>query len=294
MTREEIIELKEKRGYSVAQLSQYSGVPEGTIRKIITGESKNPRVATLNALEKVLIGDENVYTGKSYQYDSQASVSFVCEGEAEYNAGSTALKQDQHSSTGSVVKKQGEYTVEDYMALPDGDRKELIDGVFYDMATPLFIHQEVVGYMFFEIKSFINANKGKCRVVVAPSAVQLDCDNKTMVEPDIYIVCNPDKVKKFGNYGAPDFVLEVLSDSTRNKDLKIKSFKYMNAGVREIWYIDLKTRTLITYYEGDDYLPAIHPLEGTLGLAIYDGRLEINLAELGDIIEEYSKLTDPE
>ena len=295
MTREEIIELKEKRGYSVAQLSQYSGVPEGTIRKIITGESKNPRVATLNAIEKVLIGDENVYTGKSYQYDSQASVSFVCEGEAEYNAGSTALNHMQgQQSTVSKVKKQGEYTVEDYMALPDGDRKELIDGVFYDMATPLFIHQEVVGYMFFEIKSFINANKGKCRVVVAPSAVQLDCDNKTMVEPDIYIVCNPDKVKKFGNYGAPDFVLEVLSDSTRNKDLKIKSFKYMNAGVREIWYIDLKTRTLITYYEGDDYLPAVHQLEGTLGLAIYDGRLEINLAELGDIIEEYSKLTDPE
>ena len=180
------------------------------------------------------------------------------------------------------------------MALPDGDRKELIDGVFYDMATPTNIHQEVVGYMFFEIKSFINVNKGKCRAVLAPSAVQLDCDNKTMVEPDIYIVCNPDKIKKFGNYGAPDFVLEVLSDSTRNKDLKIKSFKYMNAGVREIWYIDLKTRTLITYYEGDDYLPAAHQLKGTLGLAIYDGRLEINLAELGDIIEEYSKLTDPE
>lgn len=295
MTREEIIELKEKRGYSVAQLSQYSGVPEGTIRKIITGESKNPRVATLNALEKVLIGDETVFTGKSYKYDSQASVSFACEGEAEYNAGSTALNHMQgQQSTVSKVKKQGEYTVEDYMALPDGDRKELIDGVFYDMATPTNVHQEVVGYMFLEIGNFIRKNKGKCRAVLAPSAVQLDCDNKTMVEPDIYIVCNPDKVKKFGNYGAPDFVLEVLSDSTRNKDLKIKSFKYMNAGVREIWYIDLKTRTLITYYEGDDYLPAIHPLEGTLGLAIYDGRLEINLAELGDIIEEYSKLTDPE
>lgn len=295
MTREEIIEFKEKRGYSVAQLSQYSGVPEGTIRKIITGESKNPRVATLNALEKVLIGDETVFTGKSYKYDSQASVSFVCESEAEYNAGSTALNHMQgQQSTVSKVKKQGEYTVEDYMALPDGDRKELIDGVFYDMATPTNVHQEVVGYMFLEIGNFIRKNKGKCRAVLAPSAVQLDCDNKTMVEPDIYIVCNPDKVKKFGNYGAPDFVLEVLSDSTRNKDLKIKSFKYMNAGVREIWYIDLKTRTLITYYEGDDYLPAIHPLEGTLGLAIYDGRLEINLAELGDIIEEYSKLTDPE
>ena len=242
-----------------------------------------------------MIGDENVYTGKSYQYDSQASVSFVCEGEAEYNAGSTALnfKPGQQVS-GGTIKKPGEYTVEDYMALPDGDRKELIDGVFYDMATPLFIHQAVAASLFYKIQSFIKENKGDCIAVMAPSAVQLDCDDKTMVEPDIYIICNRDKIKRFGVYGAPDFVLEVLSDSTRNKDLKIKSFKYMNAGVREIWYIDLKTRTLITYYEGDDYLPAIHPLEGSLGLAIYDGRLEINLAELGDIIEEYSKLTDPE
>jgi len=295
MTREDIIKLKEKRGYSVAQLSQYSGVPEGTIRKIITGESKHPRVATLNALEKVLIGDETVFAGKSYKYDSQASISFVCEGEVEYNAGSTALnfKPGQQVS-GGTIKKPGEYTVEDYMALPDGDRKELIDGVFYDMATPLFIHQAVAASLFYKIQSFIKENKGDCIAVMAPSAVQLDCDDKTMVEPDIYIICNRDKIKRFGVYGAPDFVLEVLSDSTRNKDLKIKSFKYMNAGVREIWYIDLKTRTLITYYEGDDYLPAIHPLEGTFGLAIYNSKLMIDLAELGDIIEDYSKLTDPE
>ena len=267
MTREEIIELKEKRGYSVAKLSEYSGVPEGTIRKIITGESKKPRLATLNALERVLKGDESKYTGKNYEY---------------------------MESSGVAQKKQGEYTIEDYFALPDGDRKELIDGAFYDMATPLTVHQDIVGYMHLEIGNFIRKNKGKCKVFVAPSAVRLDCDKKTMVEPDIYIVCDKDKIKRFGNYGAPDFVLEVLSDSTRKKDLGVKVYKYINAGVRELWYIDVKTRKLLTYFEGDDYMPTVHPLEGMLGLSIYDGKLQINLSEIGEIIEEYSTITDPD
>ena len=310
MTREEIIELKEKRGYSVAKLSEYSGVPEGTIRKIITGESKNPRLATLNALEKVLKGDESRYVGKNYEYDEQSAFpgamgggddpSFfdimVCEEPVQYMAGNVAVKPAE--GTGGTLdrmqKKQGEYTIDDYFALPDGDRKELIDGVFYDMATPLTVHQDIVGYMYLEIGNFIRKNKGKCKVFVAPSAVRLDCDKKTMVEPDIYVVCDKDKIKRFGNYGAPDFILEVLSDSTRKKDLGVKVYKYINAGVREIWYIDVKTRKLLTYYEGDDYMPTVYPLEGMLGLAIYDDKLQINLSEIGDIIEEYSTITDPD
>ncbi len=298
MTREEIKELKEKRGYSVAKLSKYSGVPEGTIRKIITGESKNPRLATLNALEKVLKGDESKYMGKNYEYDEQSAfpVGMVCEEPTQYVAGNVAENYIENTgkSLAGVNKKQGEYTIEDYFALPDGDRKELIDGVFYDMATPLTVHQDIVGYMHLEIGNFIRKNKGKCKVFVAPSAVRLDCDKKTMVEPDIYIVCDKDKIKRFGNYGAPDFVLEVLSDSTRKKDLGIKVYKYINAGVRELWYIDVKTRKLLTYFEGDDYMPTVHPLEGMLGLSIYDGKLQINLAEIGEIIEEYSTITDPD
>lgn len=298
MTREEIIELKEKRGYSVAKLSEYSGVPEGTIRKIITGESKNPRLATLNALEKVLKGDESKYAGKNYEYDEQSAfpAAMVCEESAQYVAGNVAAKYTDKSdeALGLAQKKQGDYTIDDYFALPDGDRKELIDGVFYDMATPLTVHQDIVGYMYLEIGNFIRKNKGKCKAFVAPSVVRLDCDKKTMVEPDIYIVCDKDKIKRFGNYGAPDFVLEVLSDSTRKKDLGIKVYKYINAGVRELWYIDVKTRKLLTYFEGDDYMPTVHPLEGMLGLSIYDGKLQINLSEIGDIIEEYSAITDPD
>ena len=286
MTREELIELKEKRGYSVAKLSEYSGVPIGTIRKIITGESKQPRTATLNALEKVLAGDEAVYSGKSYEYDIQSSVSIVAEEPAEYVFGSAA------SEKRNTLRKQGDFTIEDYRNLPVGERKELIDGVFYDMATPLFVHQKIVTFLLFEIQSFIRKNKGTCQVITSPSSVQIDCDEKTMMEPDLYIICDKNKIRKFGICGAPDFVLEVLSDSSRKKDLGIKLFKYIRAGVREIWYLDLKTAKLITYFADDDYMPNIHVLEGLLGISIYNGKPEIDLSEIGRMITELSELPE--
>ena len=97
-------------------------------------------------------------------------------------------------------------------------------------------------------------------------------------------------MKRFGIYGAPDFVLEVLSDSTRKKDLGVKMSKYLNAGVREIWYIDIKSEKLITYFIDDDYIPVIHSFDETAGLSIYEGRLQIDLSEIGKIIKEYSEL----
>ena len=290
MTREEIIKLKEERGYSVAKLSEYSGVPVGTIRKIITGESKNPRMATLNALEKVLVGDETIYSGKSYEYDTQSVISYANEDSGEYIAGNTVFK-DKSFAEDNHVKDQGEYTVEDYMNLKDGDRKELIDGVFYDMASPTMIHQDIVSYLIYKFRNFINENKGKCKAIVAPSAVQIDCDERTMLEPDIYIICNRDNMKRFGIYGAPDFVLEVLSESTRKKDLGVKICKYINGGVKEIWYIDIKTEKIITYFKDDDYIPVIHSLEETVGLSIYEGKLQIDLSEIRMMIKEYSNLS---
>lgn len=67
-----------------------------------------------------------------------------------------------------------------------------------------------------------------------PVDVQLDCDNKTMVEPDVGIICDPSKIKRFGIYGAPDFVLEVISPSTKKRDYALKLSKYMGSWVSAI------------------------------------------------------------
>ena len=110
-----------------------------------------------------------------------------------------------------------------------------------------------------------------------------------MVQPDVMIICDREKVHLFGIFGAPDFVLEVLSLSTRKKDLTIKLSKYIEAGVRECWIIDPKKKLLIVYDFKEEGLPCIYPLKGQVGLSIYEGDLKVDLDVIEEIIEDYYK-----
>ena len=87
-------------------------------------------------------------------------------------------------------KKQGEYTISDYYAIPEDVRAELIDGVIYDMSAPTIIHQKISLEISVRLHAFISQKKGACMVFSAPVDVQLDCDEKTMVQPDVGIVCD--------------------------------------------------------------------------------------------------------
>lgn len=278
MTIEEMKRIKEERGYSMAQLSEYSGVPLGTLQKIFSGKTVNPRKSTLDAIKKVLLGEESVYQGKAYTYHMESK-----------GVSADRIRETVAYGTEFVEKKQGEYTLEDYYALPEERRVELIDGVIYDMSTPSFPHQLIVGEVFAQIREYIKKNKGECVPVIAPSDVQLDRDNKTMVQPDVMIICDSEKIHHFGVFGAPDFVLEVLSPSTRKKDLTLKLSKYIEAGVREYWVIDPEKKILIVYDFVEEGMPCIYPLEGEVGLAIYEGKLRIDLEVIAEIIEKYDR-----
>ncbi len=161
--------------------------------------------------------------------------------------GEAALQYAIHS-----YERQGEYTLEDYYALPDEQRVELIDGVFYDMAAPYTTHQIAGFEICLQLGSYIKSQKGMCRAMYAPVDVQLDCDDKTMLQPDVLVVCDRDKIHKRCVYGAPDFVIEVLSDSTARKDRTVKLRKYLNAGVREYWLVDLEQEKVIVYDATDE------------------------------------------
>ncbi len=282
MTIKEMRNIKETRGYSYSKLSEYTGIPAITIQKIFTGRTKNPRRATLDALERVLGGDEGFFIGKALSYERSGLTS------DEDRDNRYLLKED---SAYYMEKQDGEYTLDDYYALPEERRVELIDGVFYDMSTPRFVHQDIVNIVNNTIYNYIKKNKGRCKVIGSPSDVQLDCDNKTMLQPDVYVICDRDKIKGFGIYGSPDFVLEVLSPSTRKKDMTIKLNKYWSAGVREYWIIDPKKRSLITYdFTEEDVIPVIRPLTGMAPVAIFDGKLEIDLDEINEAIDEFGDL----
>ena len=139
------------------------------------------------------------------------------------------------------------YTVEDIYALPDGQRVELIDGEIYDMAPPNTRHQRLVHFFDRVIGNHIQNNNGECEVFPAPFAVFLNEDNKNYFEPDISVICDKTKITDRGCNGAPDWVIEIVSPSSKPRDYNIKLFKYRNVGVREYWIVDPETGITSVY-----------------------------------------------
>lgn len=183
-------------------------------------------------------------------------------------------------------KQQGEFTVDDYFELPEDVRVELIDGVFYHLVAPSTSHQRVVGEIFFQLRSHIHRNKGKCVAWVGPTNVQLDQDDDTIVLPDVFVVCDKDKRQKMVIFGAPDFVMEVLSPSTQSRDRGIKYTKYKAAGVREYWMVDLNKKTVTVCEFGEEEKTTIYGLEDKVPVGIFEGKLQI---DFGEIMEEIGK-----
>lgn len=149
--------------------------------------------------------------------------------------------------------KSDSYTTEYIYSLPEGQRAELIDGVIYDMAPPSFLHQKIIHHISTEIELYIRSKNGSCEVIPAPFAVFLNNDNKTYVEPDISVICDKTKLDEYGCNGAPDWIIEVVSPSSKRMDYYTKLFKYRAAGVREYWIVDKsKNRITIYNFEKDD------------------------------------------
>ena len=252
MTIEEMKQKKRERGYTYAQISELTGVPLGTVQKIFCGETVSPRYDTLLALENLF------------------QVKPVLREEASYQ-----------------IEKQGIYTVEDYRNLPEERRVELIDGYFYDMAAPTPAHQLIAGEVYRQIANFIQGEGGDCIPFISPIDVQLDCDEKTMVQPDVVALCQKEKLKKWGIYGAPDFVLEVISPSTGRKDCIKKLYKYEKAGVREYWLLDPSQKKLLVYNFEREVCPIICGLEQPVPVGIYQGELEIDFSGVVQWMGDY-------
>ena len=177
-------------------------------------------------------------------------------------------------------KRQGEYTLEDYYALPDDIRAELIDGELIFLEAPSSIHQELIGELFFEIKLYIRTNNDPYKILPSPLDVHLDCDNRTILQPDISIICHRDRIVKKGVYGAPDLCIEIVSPSSRKRDYEKKRMKYQNAGVREYWIVDPKTESVLCYFFEESDEPHSYTFDDKIPVRIYYNNLVINFAEI--------------
>lgn len=263
MTIEEMKERKKELGLSYEQIAKLSGLPLGTVQKALGGITKSPRYGTIQALEKVFAKENPSSMQFSERYPE--------------------MVREPSTYRAHKEKKQGEYTIEDYFAIPDDRRVELIDGVIYDMAAPISIHQILVTQICMMFDRYIKEKKGDCLPIVSPIDVQLDCDDRTMVQPDVIVMCDRDKVKKH-IYGHPDLVVEILSPSSTKLDNRIKLGKYANAGVREYWIVDPVKRSLLVYnFEEGDW-PTIYGFDDKIPVHIFPEECEIDFSEIHEYI----------
>ena len=163
----------------------------------------------------------------------------------------------------ALPAKKEHYTFADILAWEGNERVEIINGEIFLMASPFRVHQEISGELFRQLANFLEGEK--CRVYAAPFAVRLfekDGDNPedvdTMVEPDITVVCDKDKLDKHGCKGAPDMVIEILSPSTRRHDRLVKLGLYQQAGVREYWIVDPENKSVQVFLQDGSSFLKIH------------------------------------
>lgn len=146
-----------------------------------------------------------------------------------------------------LPQQNKEYTIDDIYALPDGQRAELIDGQMYMMAPPNRRHQRILLSLSRKIADYIDKKGGSCEVDIAPFAVFLNADDKNYVEPDISVICDPDKLTDKGYTGAPDWIIEIVSPGSRRTDYYTKLFKYHTVRVKEYWIVDPEKNRILVY-----------------------------------------------
>ena len=259
MTIEDMKRKKTEKGLTNEMLSKLSGVPLGTVQKIMSGETTAPRKFTIDALSKVLYDESCEYKITSSR---KSGVSEVV----------TAYSPD-----GGRKK----YTIEDYYAMPDDKRVELIDGVFYDMGSPSLTHQRILGDLFILFRECAVKHNMPCEVFLSPCDVRLDKDDYTMVQPDLMVICGEYDENSIRYEGAPELVVEILSPSSRSKDMVLKLYKYQNAGVKEYWIIDPKHRIVYVHqFTDEDYAPKQYNFGTEIPVGISAGKCSIDFAKV--------------
>lgn len=279
MNIETMIAIKKEFSISYSAISEASGVPISTVQKVLGGITK-PRNSTAEALAKALTG-----------FIKQGSPRWMGAVSFEELLISHDNNYGLSKAEGFENKSSGEYEVSDYENLPEDIRVELIDGYFYEMEAPTKKHQVILQEILIQLTSQIRKNKGGCKVYMAPSDVQLDESNKTIVQPDLFILCNKDMIKNSRRtVGAPEFVIEVLSESTRKKDMTLKLNKYEACGVKEYWIIDPNKEYIIKYFFENMSLTNIYTFNDIVPLELYEGKILVDFSEIkSEIMDEFGE-----
>lgn len=171
----------------------------------------------------------------------------------------------------------------DYYALPDDVRAEVFDGQIFYMASPSQAHQTILTELLVSIRSYLKKKGGDYSVFPAPFDVKLSDRPFTIVQPDIMIVCDKNKLDGNRCNGAPDFIIEIVSPSNPSDDYIRKLYYYKNYGVREYWIVDPRRKNVIVNFFEGNMLNVPYTFDSTIKVNIYDD-LYINFSDITETL----------
>ena len=154
----------------------------------------------------------------------------------------------------------GIYSYADYLVWKIKERVELLKGKILEMSAPSPIHQEISGNL--QGALFVFLKNSKCKLYTAPFDVRFPQKGEsqvyTVVQPDLCVVCDFEKIDSKGCVGAPDLVVEILSLGNSKKEMKSKFALYQEEGVREYWVVDPERELVFVYVaENKKFKPTI-------------------------------------
>ncbi len=160
------------------------------------------------------------------------------------------MKEEEKKNMENLAYNIKKYTYQDLLEIDDGKRYEVIDGVLYEMSSPSVNHQDIVGELYVQLHNYLKGKK--CKVFISPldvclSGVKEPKKEYNIVEPDIIVVCDENKITDKCIIGAPDIAIEVVSKYSRKHDTFIKFNLYQKYGVKEYCTIDAEAETISQY-----------------------------------------------
>ncbi len=295
----DITDLKERKKalrLTTRDIAYRARMPFGTVSKVFTGETQNPKYVTIEKIEQVIEQEEMkvrleayVRAFEEYLNDHPDEDVNILAFEKRYREMhglsdapiASAKEDDANILHGSLaMRTRNLATIKDLHLLGENRCYELVDGHIIYNETPSLTHQRIVRELGKVIDRYIEANGGDCEVFDVGFNVQLCEDDYTLVIPDVFVLCDRSKLRENGVWGAPDLVIEVASRSTRGYDYKEKMHKYMSAGVREYWVVDHEKNRVVTFVEGEPMRISIYGTDEKVPVYIYDMKLEIDFAKI--------------
>ena len=165
-----------------------------------------------------------------------------------------------------------------------GIREEAYEGKVYNMEQTNCIHQLFAGEIYRQIQNYLVSQKSGSMAVLAPVKVWLDSEGQTIVQPDICIVKERNKLKQDGIHGIPDMIIEVISVESRQRDSYLKLAKYQEAGVKEYWIVDPDSRKVVVYAFEQDICPQVYKFEDIVPVAVFNGQISVDFKDVSEFV----------